>query len=65
MNLQAKIDDAYLRLSSAKTPAMRRQALKEMESLLAKRAADPEQVVQLERKRGLSGVCSQPQKTLF
>lgn len=63
-DLQSRIDDAYLRMASAKTPKARRQALKEMEALLAERAADPEEVARLERERGLSATTPHQQHPL-
>ena len=54
MSLQGKIDQAYLRLASAKSRKARRQALLEMEALLAERAADPDTVVRMEHEIGLS-----------
>jgi len=49
--LEARIDEAFLRLQAARSPRGRRAAFSRMRSLIAQRS--PAQVERLERERGL------------
>ncbi len=53
MELQTRIDQAFLRMQSATTRKGRRMALAEMERLIAERASDKDEVARMERERGL------------